>query len=387
MKPRVAVIHPWLLPGGGSEVCAMWMLQALAADHSLTLITMGRPDLAALDRSCGTATASLDIEVRALPIPWGLGRRFDALRGIRLDRYCRRHAGEFDLMISAYNVMDFGVPGLQYVADFSFDDDLRREVHAESGGASGVLYADSPVRAAYIALARALAGRSKDGWKRNRTQAVSAWVQGLLRERFGVQASVLYPPVSVVPGNVPWEEREDGFVVIGRLVPEKGLPQVVDILAEVRKVRPVHLHILGRPVRASYAREIERLCRAHDGWVRLEGAMYGQDRDALLARHKYGISGCRGEAFGIAVAEMVLSGAIVWVPDGGGQTEVAAEEALIYGGRDEAATKILAVITDPARQAGLRARLAARAEAFSSSRFVSEVRTIVRDGLHMGGRP
>ena len=162
MKPRVAVVHQQLLPGGGSEVGAMWTLQALADEYRATLITMGRPDIAALNRSCGTAVDEGRIEVRALPIPPGLRRRFDALRGVRLDRYCRRHAGEFDVMVSAYNVMDFGRPGIQIVADFSFDDDLRREVHAGSGAADGALYAASAGRSFYMALAKALSGRSEE---------------------------------------------------------------------------------------------------------------------------------------------------------------------------------------------------------------------------------
>lgn len=384
MRPRVAVVHSQLLPGGGSEVCAMWTLQALAGEHRVTLITMGRPDLAALDRSCGTAVGGSGIDVRALPIPPGLRRRFDALRGVRLDRHCRRHAGDFDAMISAYNPMDFGHPGIQMVADFSFDDGLRREVHAGSGAASGALYAASAGRSLYLSLAAALAGRSGDGWTANRTLAVSEWVRALLKDRFDVDATVLYPPVSVEPPQVPWEEREDGFVVMGRLVPEKGIPLVIDILAEVRKVKPVHLHVLGRPARAAYAREIDRLCRANQSWVRLEGEIYGREKDALLARHKYGISGCRGEALGVALAEMVVSGAVVWVPDGGGQTEVVADRALVFDGRDDAVSRIVSVITDPARESALRRHLEGRAAAFSSSRFVSGVRSVVRDFLQEG---
>ncbi len=384
MKPRVAVVHQQLVAGGGSEVCAMWMLQGLADEYRVTLITMGRPDLAALDRACGTRVAESRIDVRALPIPPGLRKRFDALRGGRLDRHCRRYARDFDVMISAYNVMDFGVPGIQLVADFSFDDDLRREVHAESGAADGVLYAASSGRSLYMALSRVLSGRSRQGWRKNRTLAVSEWVRGLLKVRFNVDSTVLYPPVSVAPPQVPWEEREAGFVLMGRLVPEKGIPLVIDILSEVRKVEPVHLHVVGRPARAAYAREIERLCRANAGWVRLEGQLYGPERDAFLARHKYGISGCRAEAFGIAVAEMVKAGEIVWVPDGGGQTEVVADSALIYTGRDDAVSHILSVMTEEGRETALRRHLEERGAAFSSSRFVSGARSVVRDFLEKG---
>jgi len=381
MTPRVAVIHPQLVPGGGSEVCAMWALQALAGDHRATLITMGQADLAALNRSCGTSVDPGRIDVRTLPIPPGLRRRFDALRATGLERYCRRHAGDFEVMISTYNVMDFGRPGIQYVVDFSFDDDLRREVHAESGAADGVVYAASAGRSLYMAAARALSGRAPDGWRRNRTLAVSGWVRGMLRDRFDVPSTVLYPPVSVEPPRVPWEEREAGFVVMGRFVPEKGIPLIIDILSRVREAKPVHLHVLGRPGRSAHAREIERLCRDRAGWVHLEGEMYGPDKDAFLARHKYGISGCRGEAFGIAIAEMVKSGAIVWVPDGGGQTEVVSDPGLIYRGRDDAVARILAVLGDAEREAALRRHLEGRAALFSSGRFVAGVRTAVQDLL------
>ena len=66
MRPRVAVVPPMLVPGGGSEAGAMWTVQALRDDHEVTLVTTGRPDLAALDRSCGTSLDGTGISVRSL---------------------------------------------------------------------------------------------------------------------------------------------------------------------------------------------------------------------------------------------------------------------------------------------------------------------------------
>ena len=382
MRPRVAVVHPMLVPGGGSEAGAMWTVQALRDDHEVTLITMGRPDLSALDRSCGTSLDGTGIAVRSLAVPPGLGTRFDALRGGRLARWCRRNARGYDVMISAYNVMDFGVPGIQMIADFSFDDDLRRELHAPPGGARGVVYGASAGRSLYMGLSRALTGGRGDGWKRNRTVANSEWTRGLLEARFGVRSEVVYPPVaaSAVPGRA-WDERDDGFVVMGRLVPEKGLGLVIDALARVREKRPVHLHVLGRRVRASYAREIDRLRRRHGDWIRLEGPVYGPEKAAFLGGHRYGISGCRSEAFGLAVAEMVKAGAVVWVPDGGGQTEIVAHPGLVYRDAAGAAALVLNALEDPARLDGLRRHLASRAAAFSTERFVGGMRAVVRGFL------
>jgi len=384
MKPRVAVVHPQLVPGGGSEACAMWTVQALQDESRVTLITMGRPDLEALNRGCGSSVVGSRIEVRSLAIPPGTRTRFDALRGFRLARYCRRHARAFDVMISTYNVMDFGVAGIQRIGDFSFDDNLRRELHAGTGAADRGYYKASAGRSLYLALARVLAGGKRDGWKRNRTVANSEWTRGLLLDRFGVASEVIYPPIAGGCPKVPWEEREDGFVVMGRPVPEKGLRTVIEILGDVRREKPIHLHILGRRGRTAYAREIEEICRHNRDWVRFEGEVYGPEKEELLAGHKYGISGCRNEAFGIAVGETVKAGAIVWVPAGGGQTEIVAHPSLIYSGREDAVALILAALGDPAREAGLRHHLEARAAAFSTGRFVDGMRALVRDFLEEG---
>lgn len=381
MTPRVAVVHPGLVAGGGSEACALGMIRALQDDHRVTLITMGRPDLEALNAKYGAGVDLAKLETRSLSIPPGLRKRFDALRGFRLARYCRRHAGDFEAMISAYNVMDFGEPGIQRVADLSFDDGLRREFDFAGGAEESASHRASPWRSLYLGLARTLAGDRRGRWMRNRTIANSNWTAGLLRDRFGLASEVVYPPVAGGFPPVPWEEREEGFVVIGRLVPEKGIGAVVSILAEVRKERPVHLHIVGRPGPGAYAREVEALGRRHADWVRLEGGMYGADKAAFLSRHKYGISGRRAEPFGIAVAELVKAGCLVWAPDGGGQTEILAHPELVYAGPDDAAAKIRGVLADPARQAHLRDHLRARAGLFSAERFGREIRAIVEDFL------
>lgn len=381
MKPRVAVVHPGLVPGGGSEACAMWTVQALRPDHDVTLVTTGRPDLAALDRSCGTALAGTGLEVVAVAPPPGARTRFDALRSFRLARYCRRRAPEFEVMISTYNIMDFGRPGIQRIADFSFDDALRRELHA--GAAGGFGHRASPARSLYLALARALSGGRRDGWRRNRTVANSEWTRRLFEARFGLTASVVYPPVAAPPSPPPgpWADREDGFVVMGRLVPEKGLDLVVDILARVRETRPVHLHVLGREVRPAYTRAVRALRRRHGDWIGLEGPVYGEAKAAFLSGHKYGLSGCRNEAFGLAVAEMVKAGAVVWVPDGGGQTEIVAHPDLVYRDAAGAAAAIRSALESPERLSALRDHLGGRAAAFSADRFAAGMREVVADFL------
>ena len=383
--PSIAVVHPRLAEGGGSEASALWMLEALQDEGRLTLITMGRPDFGALNRAYGTAVDDRKIDCRTLPVPAGTARRFDALRSWRLTRFCRRHASDFDVMISAYNVMDFGRPGIQRIGDFSFDDRLRRSLYPSRGASGRLFYHGSPWRSAYLGFARLLSGTRRSGWMRNLTIANSRWTRDLLRKRFDLDSVVIYPPALPGPSPVPWEEREDAFVVMGRISPEKGLETAIAILDGVREHHDVHLHILGKAGDGDYARRIGELARARREWVFLEGGVYGPEKDALLGRHKYGLSGCRHEAFGIAVAEMVKSGCLVWVPGDGGQVEIVDHPDLVFADRESAVRAIVRVLGDPGRQGKLRRHLAGRAEAFSAAAFGRDLRRVVRNFLDRRG--
>jgi glycosyltransferase involved in cell wall biosynthesis len=97
-----------------------------------------------------------------------------------------------------------------------------------------------------------------------------------------------------------------------------------------------------------------------------------------MASSRYGIHGMREEHFGMAPAELVRAGALVWLGRGGGQIEiVGGEVALLYDTEEEAAEKIAAVLADPAEERRLREHLRGRAERFAPGRLVDEVREIV----------
>jgi hypothetical protein len=98
----------------------------------------------------------------------------------------------------------------------------------------------------------------------------------------------------------------------------------------------------------------------------------------LMARHRYGIHGMREEHFGMAPAEMVRAGMIVWVPGGGGQVEIVGDEpALLFDTEEEAGGKILDVLERGSEQGRLREHLQTRSALFGTNRFMDEVRSIV----------
>ena len=381
-KAKVGIVHP-RLGSGGSEARALWALEALSHEYEVSLITAGPVDLPQLNEYYGTTLQPGDFDLVHAPMPPGLrGGRFAALQGHIFQRYCQRVAGRFDVMISAYNPCNFGVPGIQCIADFSFVPEWRFALHPRLQDHRRWWYADSPLRRAYFGLCNLISTSDAQNFKRDLIVANSNWSAARLREKLGIEARTLYPPVAGDFPRVPEAEKENGFVCLGRVVAEKRVLEMIQILVRVRlKGHDIHLHILGETEDPQYERELRKLAEQQQGWVFLENKVFGKRKKDLLARHRFGIHGCTGEAFGIAVAEMVKAGCIVFVPEGGGQTEIVNHADLIYPDDGAAVRKIDAILRSPEKQHGLRDHLLAGSRRFSTEIFQRGILELTREFL------
>ena len=379
---KVAIVHPQLC-SGGSEARVLWGIEALKRDFDVTLITGGVVDLDRLNAYYGTSLGPREFSIRTVRMPLGLHRsaKFAGLRGAFFQRYVRRVAPEFDLMISAYNPCDFGLPGIQFIADFGFVKEWRDQLHPSLKTHKRWWYGDSPLRRAYLGLCQRIAPVDPAAWKQNLTVANSDWSANLLRREFGIEARTIYPPVATEFPSVPWEKKENGFVCVGRVVPEKRMDSVVRILDKVRQAgHEVHLHILGGLDDSTLGVTLLRMA-VQRGWIRLEGRTFGQRKIDLMAGHRFGINACENEAFGIAPAELVKAGAITFVPASGGQTEIVNHPALIYQDEDDAAQKICLILDSPALSGTVRQHLAGQAQKFSAQAFCAAFRDTVKEFL------
>ena len=365
----------------------MWGIEALKQDFDVSLITGGAVNLERLNPYYGTHLSRDDFRILQAPMPFGLRRsaRFAALRGAFLQRFLQRVAGDFDVMLSAYNACDFGVPGIQFIADFSFIEEWRQSLDPRLRGQNRWVYGDSILRRAYLGLCSLVSPLDREAWKRNLTVANSNWSAEMLRREFGIEARTVYPPVTGEFPAIPWEQRESGFICIGRVMPEKRMDVVIRILEKVRRAgHDVHLHILGGLDDSPFGRNLKDLASRHP-WVYLEGRTFGQKKKDLMAGHRFGINGRQNEPFGIAPAELVKAGAITFVPASGGQVEIVDHPALTFEDDEDAVRKIVAVLDSPSMQNDLRAHLARGAARFSVDRFKQEIREIVREFLRGRG--
>ena len=377
---KIAVVHP-PFGGGGSDAVALWTVAALKDRYDVSLITSGKVNIQWLNESCGTDLSLQDFSVIQAPLPLGIGRakKFAALRGSFIQWYCQRVASRFDLMISAYNPLDFGVPGIQLIADFSFDSGLRRKFGGTDSKLGRIAYGASTLRTIYLRLCSAISPGEPARWKSNLTVANSEWSRRVMDERYGVKSQTIYPPVVNEFPQVNFSDRTDGFVCLGRLVPEKGMEVVIEILRLVRqRGHNIHLHILGGGEPA-YVKTLQDLRAQHGDWVILEGWVAGKKKADIIANHRFGISGRQNEPFGMAVAEMVKAGCIVFTPDNGGQVEIVNHENLVFQDVQDAVERICEVLSNPAAQDNLRQHLTTGAQHFSVEAFQRGIRNVVSE--------
>lgn len=374
---RLLFIQPSLQPPGGGNGVAAWFLESLKHEHEISLLTWHPVELDEINDYYGTSlrvseftfhmvSPTLRLLLDRVPTSLSL------LKSSLLMRLAKRIQHDYDLLLTANNETDFGCPGIQYI-HFPWNYLPRPQIDLR-------WYHVPPLTNGYYRFCSWLCDFSSERMAQNLTLVNSDWTGAKVRERHGIESITLYPSVAGSFPMIPWEERQDGFVCIGRISPEKELEKVIDIIAAVRaRGRAVHLHLVGSPDDRRYTQVIRQRVQANADWLYLHEALPRADLLPLLTAHRYGIHGMREEHFGMAVAELVRAGCITFVPHGGGQVEiVGATEHLLYESVAGATAQILRVLDDPELQRQLRTHLAERQRQFSPKVVARQIQNIVR---------
>jgi glycosyltransferase involved in cell wall biosynthesis len=214
----------------------------------------------------------------------------------------------------------------------------------------------------------------------------SAWTAEKVRKRYAIEPRVLNPPIDTEPlqDHVPWNERENGFVFLSRISPEKNVLWLIEIVTELReRDHDIHFHIVGpKDIEfPKYYREVESKVAAHD-FIHLEGELWGRELATLLCSHRYGINGATTEQFGIAIGEMIAAGMIPFVPNSGGQTQLVGEnDALLFETTDAAVEKIANVLGDDDHRRTVQNALPDIERHYGKAKFQQEIVEIVTECL------
>lgn len=378
---RVAVLFPAFLGGGAEAVCA-WILEALKDEYEVNLATLAPIKLKALDEQYGTCLYGSSVRVQVLPfsLPGVLRERILSsfslvtLRQFILMRaYRKLLRGQFDVVISAFDEMDFGHRGIQYICA-----PIIGQGHERARAILG--YPDFLLRRIYRTIFKHWSGYSEARMKANLTLTLSKWMAQLLKEVYGINARVIYPPVKRDFGRVDWLERENGFVLVARVVREKKIESAIKIISGVRKRGyDVHLHILSGIGDNRYWMELRRMSAGMD-WIHWEQRLAKEAYGRMLSAHKYGIHPRPNEQFGIGIAEMILAGVIPFVPSEGGQAEIVGYNPnLLWSSEEEAIEKIVRIISDSTLQEQIRSALQHSYHPWLPENFKEEIKRAVAD--------
>ena len=278
---RVLLVQPSLQPPGGSNGLASWILQALVADHQVTVLSWQPVEIDPINRFFGTHLKRGDFESLVVPwhwrvIPDHLPVPAALVRLSLLMRYTRRVSSGFDVVFGVFNETDYGRKGIQYI---HYPTYLRprpavdlRWYHA----------AQWPLRLYYAAADR-VADFSLDRLKQNVTLVNSDWTGARVQRSLDVPTITVYPPVADPAPGAPWAERRNGFLAIGRFSPEKEFERVMTILARVRERGPaVTLTIVGTWDRHArrYRDRLVNQARSLGSWIEFR---HNVSRDELRA--------------------------------------------------------------------------------------------------------
>ena len=369
-------------PGGGSCLGA-WALQALSKDWEVTILCADRPNFTALNRHFGTRLDEKSYRIQQLSWPINRLHVIDPdpdsyQRSAFLMRKCRKIGHEFDVIMNLDNEMDLGKQGIQYIHYPYLSHHMPRVDAIRNKSPVGRILAFLQGKYRPWML---VSGLSFDNVKNNLTLTNSHWTAEAIRKRYGNQPLVLYPPVKFSRQPAPWHRRKNSFISLGRIDSRKRQIEAINILEQVRaRGHDIQLEIIGDISSTEYAGKLEdRACKA-GSWVKISHGIGHDQLEEKLCSSRYGLHTMVEEHFGIAIAEMVRAGCVVFVSDSGGQVEIVSQEpALRYKSDEEAVELICVVLDDEAKQQSLRHSLAEHSQLFTEEHFMENLREIVNE--------
>jgi len=372
-KPaKLAIWQPYFR-GGGAEAVALWILAALSNEFDVTLYTLLPVDFSYLNNMYGTQLELEQVKVvHSLPdwcsqAVYAWMNRHPAIRAactyLTIKRL-KKEALQYDLLFSAFNAVDMGNAGIQYV----------HWINVVENRSTTAKY--------WLRGLMKWVNFSYENLEQNLTLSNSKCTASFVKKCYGVDSQVVYPPVVTRIDACPWMEKEQAFLCSGRIIKAKQPHRIITILKEVRERGfDVKLHITGGgggKYEAEYLSKVLKLAQQNADWIHLHQELPYSDYIKILERCRYGIH-YKSEPFGISVAEMLKAGMIPFVRSHGGQVEIVGEEnvELLFKDDVEAVEKIVQVLKDIPLQDQLRKVLGVRQELFSTDKFTHDIQSVV----------
>ncbi len=381
---KVLLYYNFSFSFGGGELLPLSFIAELQNACELTV---------ALDRADGlrqsAALYGISIDTSAFKIeqvmPDGYSiRRHTAVLSLRRTRRLKQLARKADICISLSNITDFGRPAHHFMNMLAFGDAAFTD-YVKNGTTANGKHAPSRVRSIAGGLLRVILGlRTKTQIicdSKERIYPNSRFVEQLMTGFYGpFNSTVFYSPTLLAVHNQDIRRDPLKVVCIGRIVREKRIVDIIDIVRRARLLsnQDLTIHIAGRIDQEPAYGETLRRISSQEPWVVLPGALYGKDKETFLTSGTYAVHAERDEAFGISVAEYLAAGLIPIVPNEGGACEVVNNPDLTCRTDEEAAQILARLLADEDFRVRQQASCAVRAKIFSRDAYLDRQRELLR---------
>lgn len=378
---KIGVVHDYLNSGGGAESVCMTICDTLEEDHTVELITLENPDISYLNEQFNTSVSKTSVKIPSKQII-SLNNLLDFIEQLSSKsllvlkksifyQYIKYIESNYDLMFVTKGEINLSTDSIHYIhcpKDALGSEGYKRTIPIQ--------VEDDSVKRLYHKICSRIAGYSTEQMGNQLVLANSKWTKELTDTLYMTDSKVVYPPIETENNQkVPWIEREEGFVMIGRITPDKRIMESIEVIEWLNsRGHNVHLHIIGAENDLPYCREVRKKSDQLD-YVFLEGRVPREKLLKIMRCHKYGIHMKSPEPFGMVVAEMVSSGIIPFVPRSGGQKEILNNKLLTFGNISEAKSCIESILSDKKIQKEIRTDLSV--ERFSKRNFEKEINKYV----------
>lgn len=219
--PRIAIAHEWLTTYGGSERVLVEMLKIFPQASLFALIHDEK-------NFCGTPLEGRAVRTSFLQKIPRVTKLYRALLPLMPRAIESLDLRGYDLVISLSHAVAHGLKTTRDQTHISYiSTPMRYAWHMQDDYLRLHRLSWPPIN---FAARRALSGLRR--WdisaaaRADSLLANSAWTAGHIREYWGRESQVLYPPVDVERFN-PAPQRDDFYLFVSRLVPYKRADEIV----------------------------------------------------------------------------------------------------------------------------------------------------------------
>ena len=374
----VLVVHPQFDVIGGAELVSLQVMQWLLSrmDARVTLLTLTPVNFDRVQRATGLRLSTPRLSVEHAKCPRFIREaegKFTLLKLAFLHRAARRRSGDFELCIGTYGEIDFGEKGFQYIHHplFAPRDFLNKYKIIPR---KNILDLSSFLNGLYRKISFLVSGDTLEGFKKNITAVNSKFIQGLVRDVYGIESTVLYPGFLLNgDSNVgtKWEDRPFRFVAVGRIAPDKDYVGLLDVFKALSVEFPqARFLIVGKVGDSTYYAKLQKKARTLAGRLEIVTDASREELHALLRTSKFFIHGKEYEHFGIGILEATHAGCIPFVHDSGGQREIVTPQVLRYRTVDDIVVAVDRMCGHEEERDGILAELQASLSRFRKSSFM-----------------